>query len=53
MMKFMHKLRLIDVPRYGAESEEFPLNEDEMVIDVQWFRETVSVTVAEITYRED
>lgn len=54
--KYRAKLRLIDVPRVEDNEEEteyFFFEENEEIIDVVWFSESVSVTVAEIEWSKN
>lgn len=58
--KYYAKLRLIEVDRklgeWGepeAETDEFIFSEDEEIIDVVWFSNSVSVTVADVKWTKN
>lgn len=58
--KYYAKLRLIEVDRklgeWGepeAETDEFIFSEDEEIIDVVWFSDSVSVTVADVKWTKN
>lgn len=52
MSGYRGKLRLIEIPRedFATETGWFDFNENEEIIDVQWFPEFVSLTLAEVNW---
>lgn len=44
------RLRLVEVPREEESTDWFEYNEDEEIVDVKWFVDFVSVTIAETVW---
>lgn len=55
MAAFKGRLRLLDVPRLEGQAvtEQFDFEENEDIVDVIWFAESVAITFSDIEWVND